>query len=182
MTDHDVDIEFDTVRTPEEIDNEIRWFEQNRQSIPARTVFGENNWQKIDGIVLVLGGTMSMDDIDAFEYDPDNEEQGMDLRADMRATYDWMTGDEDDAPSKGWASLVGLTADKMAKNMAIVDALRAKVDAKDQFGSGADKVHRVVTKKATRRLPKPSKKTIAEFRKAGAYAKRAKKVAKKRGK
>ena len=175
MTDHDVDIEFDTVRTPEEIDNEIRWFEQNRQSIPARTTFGENNWQKIDGIVQVLNKELSMSDIDNFEYDPDNEEQGMELRADMRDAYEWMVGDKDDAPSKDWASLVGLTPEKMAKNMAIIDALRAKVkadsdDVTQQFGSGAARVNRAVVKKPKKTVRKAKPK------------KPAKKVAKKRGK
>lgn len=87
-------------RSNKEIEAEIVALDECKKYVPKLNFFGENNHDAIDAGVTALAERMSVDDAyDASGGDEPTAEDNARIEA-----AQWMAGDIDDAPSKGWAS------------------------------------------------------------------------------
>lgn len=82
-------------KTEEEIAAEIARLEEAKQFAPKRTMFGDDNHEKIDRQIEYLRGDI---DIDAPEWDDFSQpEQSAIMEAQA-----WADGQSDEVPSEGW--------------------------------------------------------------------------------
>lgn len=82
-------------RTQQEIDAEIKALEASKGWAPHYTMFGDDNWRGIDRQIEFLNGDI---DTGSTEF----EELSDDEQSAVFEAEDWMTGEESEAPSKGW--------------------------------------------------------------------------------
>ena len=74
-------------RTKEEIDRQISGLKAEKESLPEFTIFGDNNWERIDMQIDILEGKKSYSD---FEH----EEPEIETVA--YQTEQWLDGEDDE--------------------------------------------------------------------------------------
>lgn len=85
-------------RTQEEINNMKAAIARQRERLPERNVFGDNNWEKLDAMVAVLDDPLLWDNDAIFDrYGGDNTADDYDERDDELANellqiVDWLDG------------------------------------------------------------------------------------------
>jgi len=97
------------------IKSEIARLKKYKELVPHHTLFGDDNWKRIDVTLDVLEKRMDRDDaLDhvAVEYCGDcdeNSDRDLCHRSDLERTaedaVDWLEGETDAAPSKDWEPL-----------------------------------------------------------------------------
>ncbi len=83
-------------RTPKEIETEINALEDAKTYAPRRSMFGENNHDKINLQIEYLRGDIDTTDDDAMEELSDSDRDA------ISEVEQWAEGDLDEAPSAGW--------------------------------------------------------------------------------
>lgn len=100
--------------SPETVQAQIDWLEENRDKIPQYNAFAESLQDKIDAELEVLKEDLSEDDIydkSVEEEDADPEECGRDWsHAQRNSALDvrqWLDGECDESPEDNWTPLIG---------------------------------------------------------------------------
>jgi hypothetical protein len=83
-------------KSAEEIQNEIKALEACKDYAPRRTMFGDDNHRKIDLQIDALKGEI---DTTTEEF---NDYYNFDEQSTITEAIDWMNGQIEEAPSKGW--------------------------------------------------------------------------------
>lgn len=98
------------MRTQSEIDEQIKWLEENKRKIQRRNVFGEDNWAKLDAELTVLKEQLTEEDVwdrSAGEGEEDDSKEWDFVTGEAaRDAAMWLAGDTDDSPSENWSVLV----------------------------------------------------------------------------
>lgn len=94
------------VPTEKQIESEIKKLETLKPLMPHFSVFGDDNYEKIDAQITVLEEGLTEDDVyDRFE-DQDNPDKTYDLVSNARDAALWLIGESEyGSPSKGWEEL-----------------------------------------------------------------------------
>lgn len=91
------------VKTQAEIDAEIKKLEDMKPNVRHYTFFGDDNHEAIEAQVKALQEDADDDDTYDWQNDGDFSEHAIEA---ARQAILWRNGDEDEAPSDGWAPLV----------------------------------------------------------------------------
>jgi len=83
-------------RTQPEIDIQIKGLEKMKETLPRKSFFGDDNWEKIDAMIAVLQGTKVPDDFYIDEHDEDYEDGDNDVWSDAERAERWKKGEEDE--------------------------------------------------------------------------------------
>jgi len=99
-------------KNEKEIKQEIAKLKSLKHSVRRYSVFGGDNWAKIEAQIKALDDDMTEDDTydewpeeEADEEDPETREVTMDIRSDAQYAIRWADGEEKEPPSKGWEPL-----------------------------------------------------------------------------
>jgi hypothetical protein len=97
--------------TDKQIQAEIDRLLAMKPQIRRYTMFGDDNWAKIDLMVKVLEDQMTEDDLMSYLDDEAEDlqmtdDQRCELESDGFHVIGWMEGDEDESPSSGWECLM----------------------------------------------------------------------------
>ena len=99
-------------KTQKQVDAEIKALKEMMPNVRRYSMFGEDNWAKMDMVIRVLEDKMDMDDVQDW-LDHEEEDEGItnDQRSEFDSlaydTFQWREGFEVDySPAAGWASLV----------------------------------------------------------------------------
>lgn len=103
-------------KTEKQIKKEAEALVKLKPQVPMYTAFGDNNHAKIEAEIRVLSDNMSEDDIyDTWPVDGKDDEESLEFEREnghenSAALYvrQWMDGEEEDGPAKGWAELAKL--------------------------------------------------------------------------
>lgn len=90
------------MRTDKEITDEIKKLSEMKPNVRRYSMFGDDNWTKIDAQITVL--TERLDDSDIDEKQ-DSGEWNDDEASNAREAAEWLEGGKD-LPSKGWKPLL----------------------------------------------------------------------------
>jgi hypothetical protein len=90
-----------TAPTYEEIQEEIKRLKTMKPNVLSMSVFGDDHHAAINAQIQVLED--GLDEDAAYEENMDNEDN---IREAAEAAARWSEGDEDNAPSEDWKSLV----------------------------------------------------------------------------
>lgn len=85
----------------DEIQAEVAKLKEMRPNVRHYTAFGDNNHAAIWAQINVMEEDLDEDDVYSF-YDDNEHVLGAAL-----AAWEWLCGTENDAPSIGWAPLIG---------------------------------------------------------------------------
>lgn len=99
--------------TPKQIIAEIAELKRIKPLIPMRNGFGDNNHERIAAQICVLEQRLSEDDIHELSKDEEDEDSMWRNQDNVSLgchAARWMDGEEREAPSSGWQSLVGVKA------------------------------------------------------------------------
>lgn len=97
-----------TMRTREEIQSEIKNLRTIKPRVLRTSKFGDDHHAAIDAQIEVLENLLTEDEVcDRHDNAADDEMFYADNEYDSgRDAANWLAGDEDDAPSEGWGSLI----------------------------------------------------------------------------
>jgi hypothetical protein len=99
-------------KTQKQVDAEVKALKEMMPNVQRFSMFGEDNWAKMDMVIRVLEEKMDMDDVQAWL---DDEEADDRITDDQRSEFDslaydtvqWRDGSQVDySPAAGWESLV----------------------------------------------------------------------------
>jgi hypothetical protein len=91
------------------IRDEIAKLRQLKKQVPSHTAFGDSNTEAIDAQIEVLEEDLDEDEIYARSQNDDDDVEGAwsdrirDMAIEVR---NWLDGQSDEPPSKGWEQLV----------------------------------------------------------------------------
>ena len=86
--------------TEKQIGEQIKWFEENKEKIVHYSVFGDDNWEKVDVVLDVLRGESTPSD-----YENGETEQEMEICACADEVFGWMEGKVKKSPMLNWNHL-----------------------------------------------------------------------------
>ena len=81
-------------RTDEEIARQIDGLKADRERLPEQSMFGDNNWKKIDAMISVLEGKKKPNDYYEDESAEEFEEGDNDVYFDADRADQWLQGNE----------------------------------------------------------------------------------------
>lgn len=84
------------LRTEDEIKRQIAGLEKMKETLPEKSFFGDNNWEKIDAQIAVLKSEKEPDDYYQDEHSEDYQDGDNDLYFEADRAYQWLHGDEDE--------------------------------------------------------------------------------------
>jgi hypothetical protein len=97
-----------------QINAEIAKLEALKPKIPHFSIFGDNNYEKIDAQIEVLKEGLTEDEVYNRFEDTENPDQTADLVSNARDASLWLVGEsEEGTPSKGWEDLAKSQSNKI---------------------------------------------------------------------
>ena len=80
------------MRTKEEINYQIKGLTKMRETLPQKTMFGDDNWKKIDAQISVLKGQAKPDDFYADEGEEEYQDGDNDVYNEAYTAKEWLDG------------------------------------------------------------------------------------------
>jgi len=75
------------MRTLEEKQRQIEGLQKERESLPEYSYFGDNNWEAIDAVILMLKGRMTYSNYENDEYH---------IESAAHSCEEWLNGDSNE--------------------------------------------------------------------------------------
>ena len=91
--------------TDKQINAEIKKLTDVKPRVPHYTMFGDDNWEKLEAQVKVMEERMEEDAVLAYFEDKEHPDNTADMVSNVLEAVRWLEGETKTAPSEGWVEL-----------------------------------------------------------------------------